>query len=347
MTLVVDKFQSLLPPRTKKSPSGWTSFNAPCCQHRGHSPDTRKRAGIRFDGNGVVYNCFNCKFSTGWQPGSPFGEKMKTLARWLGASEDTIRELVFEALKTEGEEYAPDQHQPKIEFEDKSLPQHSMSLMDWSGILEGEIEEKLGPQFVEVLRYLMDRGYENPFDYDFYWSPEPGYIDRVIVPFRWQGRIVGNTARKITQGKPKYVSDQHPHFVFNFDKQQDDQKYIIVCEGPFDALAIGGVALLTNDIAEQQSRIINSLGAEVIVVPDQDRSGLVLFDRAAELDWSVAMPNWDDDVKDVADAVNRYGKLFVLVDIINTAQKGSIKVNMAKNKQQYKIERIEYGQTNN
>jgi DNA primase len=198
-----------------------------------------------------------------------------------------------------------------------------------------------------VLRYLIDRGYENPFDYDFYWSPEPGYIDRVIVPFRWQGRIVGNTARKITQGKPKYVSDQHPHFVFNFDKQQDDQKYIIVCEGPFDALAIGGVALLTNDIAEQQSRIINSLGAEVIVVPDQDRSGLVLFDRAAELDWSVAMPSWDDDVKDVADAVNRYGKLFVLVDIINTAQKGSIKVNMAKNKQQYKIERIEYGQTNN
>lgn len=342
MTLVVDKFRILLPPRAKQSPSGWTSFNAPCCQHRGHSPDTRKRGGIRFDGNGIVYNCFNCKFSTGWQPGAPFGEKMKTLCRWLGAGEDNIKELVFEAMKTESEDYRAEDYQPSIEFENKKLPNHAMSLMDWSSILEGEIEEKLGPQFVEMLRYLMDRGYANPFDYDFYWSPEPGYIDRVIIPFRWQGRIVGSTARKITQGKPKYVSDQHPHFVFNFDRQKEDQKYIFVCEGPFDALAIGGVALLTNDIAEQQSRIINSLGSEVIVIPDQDKAGLVLFDRAAELNWSVAMPTWEDDVKDVADAVQRYGKLFVIVDAIMTAQKGAIKINMAKKKQESKLAILDY-----
>lgn len=342
MTLVVDKFRSLLPPRAKHSPSGWTSFNAPCCGHRGHSPDTRKRAGIRFDGDGVVYNCFNCKFSTGWQPGSPFGEKMKTLARWMGASEDTIKELVFEAMKTEGEEYKPEHHEPKLEFTDKELPEGALPLAEWGNLIEGELEERIGEDYVNVLRYLISRGYNDPFNYDFYWSPAPGYIDRVIVPFRWQGRIVGNTARKVRDGKPKYLSDQHPHFVFNFDKQLEDQKYIFVCEGPFDALAIGGVALLTNEIAEQQARIINSLGAEVIVIPDQDKAGLVLFDRAAELNWSVAMPNWDDDVKDVADAVQRYGKLFVLVDAIKTAQKGEIKIKIAKNQQEHKMERLEY-----
>lgn len=338
MTLVVDKFRSLLPPRTKSSPSGWTSFNAPCCQHRGHSPDTRKRGGIRFDGNSVVYNCFNCKFSTGWQPGSPFGEKMKTLSRWMGAGEDLIKEMVFEAMKTEGEEYQPEQYQPKIEFADKELPEGSMSLRDWleSAILsDTQISENLMP----VVDYVISRGFD-PLSDDFYWSPAPGYSDRVIVPFRWEGRIVGNTARKLREGKPKYLSDQHPHFVFNFDKQLDDQKYVLVTEGPFDALAFDGVALLTNEIADQQSRIINSLGAEVVVVPDQDRAGLILFDRAAELDWSVAMPNWDDDVKDVADAVQKYGKLFVVVDAIKTAQKGAIKINMAKRQQENKIERI-------
>lgn len=347
MTLVVDKFRSLLPPRAKQSPSGWTSFNAPCCQHRGHSPDTRKRAGIRFDGNGVVYNCFNCKFSTGWQPGSPFGEKMKSLSRWLGAGEDDIKTMVFEAMKTEAEDFQEQEYQPKIEFEDKALPEHSMSLMDWSGIIEGEIEEQIGQQFIEMLQYLVSRGYDNPFDYDFYWSPIPGYIDRVIVPFRWQGRIVGNTARKITDGKPKYLSDQHPHFVFNFDQQQEDQKYIFVCEGPFDALAIGGVALLTNEIAEQQARIINSLGSEVVVIPDQDRAGLALYDRAAELNWSIAVPNWDSDVKDVADAVQRYGALFVIVDAIKTAQRGQIKIKMAKQQQELKLQRLEYDKENN
>lgn len=342
MTLVVDKFRILIPPRAKNSPSGWTSFNAPCCQHRGHSPDTRKRGGIRFDGNGVVFNCFNCKFSTGWQPGSPFGEKMKTLSRWLGANEDDIKTMVFEALKTESEEYRPEDNQPKIEFTDKPMPEGALSLREWIDQKDTAIDQVLTP----ILEYVISRGFD-PLDNNFYWSPAAGYDTRVIVPFRWKGRIVGNTARKVNGGKPKYLSDQHPHFVFNVDSQEEDQKYLFVCEGPFDALSIGGMALLTNDIADQQARIINSLGSEVIVIPDQDRAGLVLFDRAAELNWSVAMPNWADDVKDVADAVQKYGKLFVIVDAILTAQKGQIKIKMAKKQMEQKLERLEYVAENN
>ena len=337
MTLVVDKFRTLLPPRAKSSPSGWTSFNAPCCQHRGHSPDTRKRAGIRFDGNGIVYNCFNCKFTTGWQPGSSIGEKMKTLCRWLGSSEDTIKELVFEAMKTEGDDYRPEHQETKLEFTDKELPEGAMPLLEW---VNSKYWKDISLEVELVIAYVVSRGYD-PFDGNFFWSPASGYESRVIIPFRWEERIVGNTARKVTSGKPKYLSDQHPHFVFNFDQQKENQKYIFVCEGPFDALAVDGVALLTNEIAEQQSRIINSLGAEVIVIPDQDRAGLVLFDRAAELGWSVAMPNWDSDVKDVADAVQRYGRLFVIVDAIKTAQQGQIKINMAKKQQEHKLERLE------
>jgi hypothetical protein len=262
---------------------------------------------------------------------------MKTLCRWLGASEDSIKELVFEALKTEGDEYQPTTHQTQLTFEDKPLPEGAMSLLEWlDAKLTTEEEQKL----IEVVEYVVSRGYD-PTSKNFYWSPTPGYIDRVIVPFRWEGRIVGNTARKITAGKPKYLSDQHPHFVFNFDQQKDNQRYIFVCEGPFDALAIDGVALLTNEIAEQQSRIINSLGAEVIVIPDQDSAGLTLFDRAAELGWSVAMPNWDPDVKDTADAVQRYGQLFVIVDAIKTAQQGEIKIIMAKKQQEHKLQRLE------
>jgi hypothetical protein len=262
---------------------------------------------------------------------------MKTLCRWLGASEDTIKELVFEALKTEGDEYQPSAHQTQLAFEDKPLPEGAMSIAEWvNSAYLPDISEDIGP----VLDYIYSRNMD-PLTDNFYWSPAAGYENRVIIPFRWEGRIVGNTARKVTAGKPKYLSDQHPHFVFNFDQQKENQKYIFVCEGPFDALAIGGVALLTNEIAEQQSRIINSLGVEVSVIPDQDRAGLVLFDRAAELGWAVAMPNWESDVKDVADAVQRYGALFVVVDAIKTAQQGQIKINMAKKQQEHKLERLE------
>jgi hypothetical protein len=346
MTLVVDLFKSLLPPRTKSSPSGWTSFNAPCCHHKGHKQDTRKRAGVRFDGDGIVYNCFNCKFSTGWQPGSPFGDKMKTLARWMNADDDTIKKFVFEAMKTESAEYKPQPSESKIEFTEKPLPEGALTLAEWNALMHGDIEKELGEDYVTVLEYLINRGYLNPLEYDFYWTPASGYRDRVIIPFRWQGKIVGNTARKVNKGKLKYLSDQHHHFVFNFDQQSDNQKYVLVQEGPFDALAVNGVALLTNEIADQQARIINSLGAEVIVIPDQDQAGLMLYDRAAELNWSVAVPNWDDDVKDTAEAVHKYGRLYVVVDAIMTAHKGSIKIAMAKQKLEQKLERLKYEENN-
>lgn len=335
MTLVVDKFRTLIPPRSKKSPSGWTSFNCPCCQHRGHSPDTRRRGGVRFDGNGIVYNCFNCKFTTGWQPGSPFGEKIKSLSRWLGAGDDDIKTMIFEALKTEAEDYQAPEYQPKVEFENKDLPEGAMLVSQWKEDGDETVSVFLDP----VIEYISNRGHD-PYSRDFMWSPSPGYEKRVIIPFYWEGHIVGNTARKIVEGKPKYLSDHHPQFVFNFDKQKDNQKYILVCEGPFDALAIDGVAVLTNDISDQQARIINSLGAEVVVIPDQDSAGIQLIHKAMHYNWSVAFPNWDDDVKDVADAVQKYGKLFVVVDAIKTAQQGEIRITMARKQHELKLQRL-------
>jgi hypothetical protein len=336
MTLVVDKFRTLIPPRAKSSPSGWTSFNAPCCGHRGHSTDTRKRGGLRFD-NGIVFNCFNCKFTASWLPGRPITNKFKNLCKWLGASDDDINTLIFEALKTEAPDYVPAATEHKVEFTDKPLPEGSLPLIEWAN-MSNDLPEDLKSKFIEVLQYIIDRGYD-PFSNDFYWSPDSGYESRVIIPFFYHGRIVGNTARKVTDGKPKYLSDQHPHFVFNIDAQKEEQQYLFVCEGPFDALAVGGVALLTNDIADQQARIINSLGHKVIVIPDQDEAGLELIKRAIEHDWAVAFPTWGDTVKDSADAVQRYGRLFVTVDAIKTAQQGEIKLTMALKSLEQKLKR--------
>ena len=340
MTLVLDKFRSLLP-KTKTSPSGWISFNAPCCHHRGHSLDTRKRAGVMFS-EGVIYNCFNCKYSASWQPGRNISEKFKSLCRWLGASDDEIKSLVFEALKTESTEYEPDHFVEKVKFTKKELPEGALPLVEW---LDAGLTADEEQQLIKVVEYVVNRGFD-PIDGNFYWSPMPGSSDRVIIPFKYDREIVGYTARKITNSRPKYLSDQHPFFVFNTDAQDTLNKYIFVCEGPFDALAVGGVALLTNEISQQQAHIINNLGKEVIVIPDQDKAGLMLIKQAIDYDWAVAFPNWNNDVKDCADAVATYGKLFVIVDAIKTAQKGAIKINMAMKQQEHKLERIEYDEKN-
>jgi hypothetical protein len=344
MSLVVDLFRSLIPSRAKSSPSGWTSFNAPCCHHRGHSQDKRKRGGLRFD-NGIVYNCFNCKYTASWQPGRPLSEKFKSLCRWMGANDDDIKKMVFEALKTESPEYEYQEHVDKVTFEKKDLPEGSLPLKEWAEMLD-QLPEDLQSSLVQAIQYINDRGHD-PYSEKFYWSPLAGFESRVILPFYFQKQLVGYTARKFTDGKLKYLSDQHPHFVFNVDEQKEDQRYILVCEGPFDALAVNGLALLTNGIADQQARILNGLGSEILVIPDQDRAGLELIDKAIHYNFSVAFPNWEDDVKDVAEAVQRYGKLFVVVDAIKSAQQGEIKITMAKKQLEKKIKAREDYEKNN
>lgn len=335
MTLVVDKFRLLLPSRTKSSPSGWQSFNAPCCSHRGHKADTRKRGGVMIS-DSIVYNCFNCKFSTGWAPGNSISPKFKSLLQWMGASDDIIKEMTFEALKTESADYVP-QESKTVLFTEKELPEGSMPLLDWCHEpYLSTAAELLSP----VLNYLTSRKFD-PFSGDFWWSPSPGYENRVIIPFRWQGKIVGSTARKVTEGRPKYISDQHPFFVFNVDNQIDEYKYTFVVEGPFDALSIGGVALLTNEVSDQQAMIINSIGKQVIVIPDQDRAGSKLIAQARDLGWKVSFPTWEDDIKDVADAVSKYGKLFVIVDAIMTATDNAAKLEIERKKLLAKLDRLE------
>jgi len=327
MTLVLDKFRTLLPSKLKTSPSGWISFNAPCCQHRGHAHDTRKRGGIIIT-DSVVYNCFNCKYSTGWKPGSPITAKFKSLCQWLGANDDDVKQLIFEAMKTESAEYQPEAFVEKPTFTEKPLPEGAMSISEWvNSAYLPDISDDIGP----VIDYVINRGFD-PMTKNFYWSPAPGYVDRVIIPFVYDGKIVGSTARKVRDGKPKYLSDQHPFFVFNVDEQSDEHQYLFVVEGPFDAISIGGVALLTNEISDQQARIINSIGKQVIVIPDQDKAGTFLIDQAKELGWSIAFPTWEDSVKDCAEAVKKYGKLFVVVDAVKSATANPAKIEIEKRK---------------
>ena len=86
--------------------------------------------------------------------------------------------------------------------------------------------------------------------YQFYATRQEQYNlhKRILIPFIWQGRTIGYTARAIEENvKPKYHSNYEPNFVFNINNQLLDSKFVIVCEGPFDAMSIDGVAVLNNE----------------------------------------------------------------------------------------------------
>ena len=102
--------------------------------------------------------------------------------------------------------------------------------------------------------------------------------------------------------------------------------------GQFDAISINGVSIMHNDPSEVQCSRINSLSKEVIVVPDKDRAGAKMIQAALAHGWNVSLPPWENDIKDVADAVKRYGKIYTLATILHYKESNKIKIEILKKK---------------
>ena len=82
-----------LPIKRKQTPSGWISFNAPCCN------DKRGRGGIKINDQGWSYHCFNCTKTASFILGRPLSFKAKNLLTILGVPEAEINAVNLESLR--------------------------------------------------------------------------------------------------------------------------------------------------------------------------------------------------------------------------------------------------------
>ena len=312
MSLISDTLLQYLPSKRKHTPSGWISFNAPCCD------DKRQRGGFIVNaGDAVSYHCFNCQFKCSWQPGRPISQKMNKFMRDLNMPDDTISQLRLEALRlNDNSNIVIQSIVPK--FDERALPIDSEPINSY---LDNP-PEKLIP----ILEYLIGRNLSLE-DYPFYWTPKVGFSNRVIVPFYKDGACVGYTARAINDAKPKYISEQQPGYVFNLDNQRN-REFAIVCEGPFDAISIDACALLGAEIKDSQNWLLKQLGKELVLVPDKDHEGPKTVEQAIEFNWSVSMPDWPEGVKDVNDAVIKLGRLATLYLIVSAKESNALKIRL-------------------
>jgi hypothetical protein len=314
---------SFLPGKRKQTASGWISFNAPCCIHRGDTQDRRQRGGIKPGTDGSwSYHCFNCGYTASFVLGRSLTFKARKLLEWLNVPQEEIERINLESLKHKsiegmlGERQAVVNQLQNIVFEDRDLPADTQPLSDTG------------------LSYLNRR--QLPVDYPFLYKtmPRPG----IVIPFTHDNQVVGHTTRFLDDRTPRYIQDIQPGYVFGTDLQGSNWQHAIVVEGVFDALSISGLAVLHADINDAQVRLIRSLGRDVVVVPDQDEAGMRLVDRAVELGWSVSIPDWPADIKDVNDAVIRWGKLATLITIMQARETSRIKIELRKKQLVKKIQ---------
>jgi hypothetical protein len=311
---------SIIPGKKKQTSSGWTSFNALCCSHRGHTPDRRGRGGIKFDGQtNWVMHCFNCNYSCSFTLGRTINSKTRQFLIWCGVDNEQIQRWSLESLQHKDIlDFIIKRKREEVKFKTKKLP-------------DGDLLEVSNPQHKFFVDYLEKRKV-NLDKYEFYVNPNSKNRAQygIIVPYLYKDKIVGNTTRYIDNKIPKFINDQQSGYVFNIDNQNSDWTVCILVEGIFDAISIDGVATMHDDISNEQASVLAQLNKKIIFVPDQDKTGLKVTDRALELGYHVSLPEWDKGVKDVNDAVVKYGKLPTLLSILEHATMSKIKIELRK-----------------
>ena len=273
------------------------------------------RGGVLFSNDtDWSYHCFNCGFKTSFTLGRAVSYKAKQLLTWMGVPEMEIQRLSLESLKHKDIAQIIEDRKGEAErvyFKEQELPATARLITQ----ADTQQYEYLQKRQVGEYPFMMDTAQKRP---------------GILVPYTYENKIVGHTTRFLDDRKPKYLNDQQQGYVLGTDWQHPDWQFAILTEGVFDALSIGGLAAMHNTLNDKQAAVLRRLNREIVVVPDQDSAGLKLIDAAIKYGFSVSIPDWANDVKDINDAVVRYGKLHTLINIIKHKNSSSVKIKLAR-----------------
>jgi hypothetical protein len=308
---------------------GWCNVLCKVCGDRGHKG---KRAAFNFSDQAVSYHCFNCGHVAVFDPkqNPEIDERMIKVLHAFGVPDQDwksiyLNELYVRNLKGNFQPGLKLINNVKIEPAEIPLPSHFY---------------KLGPddstdKWTIIARdYLQTNRGVDPDGYPFYLSTGEGekenqkWVGRVIIPFYknekliyYQGRsLVGSAVRKYLS--PDFEKTRVMGCFDNLFHDTDAPLYVV--EGWFDAYSIDGVAVLGNTMSEEHNAWLAKSPRPKVIIPDRYGDGARLAYQALKQNWAVSIPDClsRGDCKDVNEAVVKYGKLYVLKDIVEHTATG-------------------------
>lgn len=293
------------------------------CVHAGGCDRGHKgpRAAFNFSDQTIAFHCFNCGVKTVYDPSAHnnIPQKMKDVLNDFGVPEDEWREVQFHSLQsTQSQNKKVNKPKPRnIEPTRLQIPEpfyyiNNASNNDRWAVVAREYlihERNVDPDSYPFM--LCSIKADNRFYYQ--WKK------RLIIPiFKdgevifWQGRSLHDT---IT---PKYKSPSVPKekVLYGFDRLfEQHTKPLFVVEGWFDAFKINGVAILGNELSTEQTIWLNKTNRPKVYIPDRHSSGRDIADKCLQRGWSISTPDIGD-CKDLSDAVDRYGLLYIVKSIM-------------------------------
>lgn len=314
-------------------------LNCPCCVYMGEARnDTKGRGGLFLEHTTTGYNCFNCGFKFKQDTDKPLTKKVKTFLSIIGADNAEIQKIMFVYRKNASDNPFSDilfdkkkkTNRIDLNFTETALPEKTHLLVD----LLDDIDET-HPAF-KAYTYAHERGIErNPY---LMWSSSTRnkLNEYLIIPFIYGSKIVGYQARYfgddewIKQYKRFINSDPNQgKYVYGIENVFSDNQYLIVNESLIDSYIYNGVGLMSHNINQNQIDVINRFKGTVIMVPDFGTGSKQLIDASIDNGWGVYFPFWDDG-KDLGQATDAYGKLFMTQHIINHHTKSQSTIQLKR-----------------
>ena len=321
--MVTDSLEILIRryvPLGKLSSKGFYIVKGACCR------DYKERGGFKFDGESVVYSCFNCSTKVIYDPtqGSrhSLSKKMTDVLVAFGIPEDELKKCISMNF-----------FKPKIEKVDINKPSEL-------GLPSLEVPLPVGSVLItddtspwcEVGRAYLESRCIDFSSMPFYVTDEKSMMGRVIIPYLFRGKIIYWQGRALDSSiKPRYKNPQveRDNIFFNMDelyRHTDDP--LFVTEGPLDSLSIGknAISTLGSSLSKFQLKELKRISTRrrVIFVIDKNANGHKLgktvLSEGENLPWFVTCfpPNFDD----ANDALIKLGHLWVITHLTTTASDG-------------------------
>jgi len=326
---------------SSQSSKGWRNnlTGCPYC-HDGRSKNPRSH--FLFGENGFGWQCFNCGGKHRFTENN-----IGLLANFISKSSwKKVGAILFEIKKEkifpqssiknqeDIKEEVGEDNLELIDYKEIELPPVSIPLDFDVSKIAPRLREKFKENLVKVEEYLASNGLtEVAKNISLTICMEGEYSNRLIFPIYFDGRLVCWAARALFPTRTKYMyppsDEQHNErgkIIFGLDKlfKSESVKQIFVVESIADALILGGMAVLSKNITDDQIDILkhfNFQKKKLIFVLDKDEinykwdkdlKGIELGKavlRENQGNWFVSYPKFSRPAKDVGESYNQFGWL--------------------------------------
>lgn len=308
--------------------TGWHPVLCKVCKDHGRKG---LRGGFKFDGETVAYHCFNCgpEMNTIYDPNESKGmpKKMQHILTDFSVPQDEWQQVLLTnlAVQKAGKKGEIIQQIENIEPEEIPLPDMFYPLAD----------AKDGDKWAEIARwYLTEERGVDPDSYPFMLvTPtedkfKKKWNGRLIIPAYKDGKLIFYQGRDLIGNKmKKYESPSTPKdkVLYGFDRIfEHTTAPLYIVEGWFDADAVDGIAIVGNELSEAQIQWLNRSPRKKVYIPDKSGDGQRSAKKALDQGWSISTPDIGQNCKDMSDAVNKYGKMYVMKSLADNTADGFV-----------------------